>query len=752
MSDRFVGTAATLGGALTLCIALAAAPAPLPPHTERVDFARDVQPILRQHCYECHGPEQQKNGFRLDRRSDAMRGGTIAVIGPGNSDGSRLYHRLIGDKFGRQMPPDGALPPSQVAIIKAWIDQGAEWPDALSGDVPPPPPDAGATELMKALRAGDRARVSRLLASNRAAINRTGPGGATPLMHAVLYADTATVRRLLDEGADPNAADLAGATPLMLAVDDLEKTTLLIERGANVKARSALGRSALMIAAGMPGAAAVVELLLDRGADPNEKTQGLLGPTTPLVQAAYTGDEPTFRLLLARGADPKAHAAATLGLSFRQQCKGCIETMLPQADAEALTATMVTGSPPFGPALATPMLLERGADAKAKDPEGRTLLMLAAASAAPTEDVVKFLIARGADVNARTAAGQTALEYARRHGETPVVRALLDAGARDVPLPPAPANFAPAASPRAAVARSLPVLQKGDAGFMAKAGCVSCHHNTLTAMTVATARSRGIRVDESIARKQVKAIGRYVESWRERALQGVGIPGDAVTVSYILLGLAAEKHPADAATDAMARFLEAQQRPDGHWLPLALRPPIEGSAVTATALSLRALHLYAPIADRNAYNRSIGRGAAWLAKATPHDTEDHAFHLLGLKWAGVSGAAVEAAATRLIALQRADGGWAQIPSLSSDAYATGQALFALAESGVVATTDAAFARGVRFLLETQLADGSWFVRTRAIPLQPHFESGFPHGRDQFISAAATNWAALALSHATRHGS
>jgi glycogen debranching enzyme len=52
---------------------------------------------------------------------------------------------------------------------------------------------------------------------------------------------------------------------------------------------------------------------------------------------------------------------------------------------------------------------------------------------------------------------------------------------------------------------------------------------------------------------------------------------------------------------------------------------------------------------------------------------------------------------------------------------------------------------VQFLLNTQFADGSWFVRTRALPIQPHFESGFPFGRDQFISAAATNWATRALA-------
>jgi hypothetical protein len=52
---------------------------------------------------------------------------------------------------------------------------------------------------------------------------------------------------------------------------------------------------------------------------------------------------------------------------------------------------------------------------------------------------------------------------------------------------------------------------------------------------------------------------------------------------------------------------------------------------------------------------------------------------------------------------------------------------------------------VDFLLKRQLSDGSWFVRTRAIPIQPLFDAGFPHGPDAFISAAGTNWAALALT-------
>jgi hypothetical protein len=106
----------------------------------------------------------------------------------------------------------------------------------------------------------------------------------------------------------------------------------------------------------------------------------------------------------------------------------------------------------------------------------------------------------------------------------------------------------------------------------------------------------------------------------------------------------------------------------------------------------------------------------------------------------------------LLAQQRADGGWSQLPTLSSDAYATGQALVVLAKTGVIQVNHPAYRRGVQYLMKTQFADGSWYVRTRAIPIQPHFDAGFPYGKDQFISAAATNWAVMALSFASGGGS
>ena len=138
-------------------------------------------------------------------------------------------------------------------------------------------------------------------------------------------------------------------------------------------------------------------------------------------------------------------------------------------------------------------------------------------------------------------------------------------------------------------------------------------------------------------------------------------------------------------------------------------------------------------------------------KSQPMTTQERAFHLLGLGWAGVNpnSEIIKTAVRELVREQRSDGGWAQLPSLASDAYATGQALVALKQAGAVETSDPSWKRGIEFLLKTQLEDGSWYVKSRAIPLQPYFESGFPHGRDQWISAAATNWAATALALASQ---
>src|SRR5204863_8645337 len=119
-------------------------------------FGRDVQPIFKANCVGCHGPTQQNSGFRLDRRREAMRGGSLPVILPHSGETSRLILRLQGNSAGMQMPPTGALSPDQTATSKNWIDQGAEWPDELAGETPPLPVDPLADVLIDALRRGDR--------------------------------------------------------------------------------------------------------------------------------------------------------------------------------------------------------------------------------------------------------------------------------------------------------------------------------------------------------------------------------------------------------------------------------------------------------------------------------------------------------------------------------------------------------------------------------------------------------------------
>ena len=224
------------------------------------------------------------------------------------------------------------------------------------------------------------------------------------------------------------------------------------------------------------------------------------------------------------------------------------------------------------------------------------------------------------------------------------------------------------------------------------------------------------------------------------------VPGGvALTVGYGLMALAAEGRALDKTTAAMTHWLLASQMPDGSWLGNGVdRPPMESSTLSHTAIGARGLMLY-PIPARQAQiDRAMARTRDWLASADARNAEDRAMRLLGLAWTKASPSTMKAAMTEIVGQQAASGGWSQLPQLDADAYATGLALFALHEAGLPAT-DEVYRKGVRFLLTTHYPDGSWLVRTRSFPTQPYFESGFPFGRHQWISAAGTAWAARAIA-------
>jgi squalene cyclase len=220
---------------------------------------------------------------------------------------------------------------------------------------------------------------------------------------------------------------------------------------------------------------------------------------------------------------------------------------------------------------------------------------------------------------------------------------------------------------------------------------------------------------------------------------------DQLDAGYWLMALAAAGVAGDITTDAIVHYLTFKQAKDGRWQTTLFRPPANDSDFTATALAVRGLKVFgSPGRDQEITGR-VARAHDWLVSARPRTTEERAFRLFGLKWAGARKQDIDKAVAALRAEQGADGGWSQLRSLPSDAYATGQVLVALRQAGGVSAAEPAYRRGTQFLLKTQLADGSWFVQSRSLPVQPYFESGFPHGRSQFISCAATSWAVTALA-------
>lgn len=715
----------------------------------KVDFVRDVLPVLRQNCVGCHGPTQQMSGLRLDRRSSVFKAGARRVV-PGSLDNSFLYHRLIGNEAGLQMPPTGALPPEQIDLIKMWIEQGADWPDALANEVDLPPLNAKAIAMVEALRQADRTSFMRLVAQDRTLLNARGPEGSTPFMYAVLYTEATLLEQLLNNGADPNVPNDAKATALMWAATDLAKTRVLLAHGAAVNAVSADFRTALIAAAARPGGAPVVKLLLDHGADPNLTTV-----TSPLFDAAIAGDAASMELLLSRGVSTKIFGGPSLGLAARSSCAKCVELLAAtNLDRSAYTAAL--GSLAYlGDVNLVRLALDHGADVNAVDARGRTPLMYAAISDFAPLDAAKLLIARGADVNARSQhkdsgdSGRTALDLATLRGRTPMVDLLIASGATGTPTSARVVPPQPAATIHAAIQRSLPLLQRTDASFIPKAGCVSCHNDSLAAMTSGLARKRGFVFDETMAAQQVKANVAFLEQKRDLLHQGFffgAVQGDPQIVSYMLMGLDAEHYTPDLNTDAVAMFVRARQMPDGRWaFGTDGRPPLCADGdIAATVLSMRGLQLYAPNVDKAAYQDAVRRAGAWLANAQSRTHDDRSWRLLGLAWVGTNKDATQTAMREVLAAQRSDGGWADLASMESTAYATGKALVALQAAGLP-PSDVAYQRGVRFLLATQMQDGSWHVRTRAAGLQPYFENGFPHGVDQWISAAATSWATMALT-------
>jgi hypothetical protein len=295
---------------------------------------------------------------------------------------------------------------------------------------------------------------------------------------------------------------------------------------------------------------------------------------------------------------------------------------------------------------------------------------------------------------------------------------------------------------RSAVAKALPPLVKGADGHVAERTCFACHSQAQPMLAFTLAQSRGVTVPAWDLPKQTDFIAAFLARNRDQYRKGHGQGGQVDTAGYALWSLELAGRRPDATIEAVVEYLLRRDADRDHWRTTSSRPPSEASDFTATYLAVRALKKWATPEQQERVAKRIDAARGWLIETPAKETEDRVFRLLGLHAAGAD---VRAASQVLIDGQLDDGSWSQTDDLDGDAYATGTALFALHEAGSVAAGDEVYQQGVEFLLDTQLADGTWHVRSRSKPFQAYFETGFPHGKDQFISSAATGWAAAALA-------
>jgi hypothetical protein len=263
-------------------------------------------------------------------------------------------------------------------------------------------------------------------------------------------------------------------------------------------------------------------------------------------------------------------------------------------------------------------------------------------------------------------------------------------------------------------------------------------------MTVALARRKGFTVNEEQAKKELGFALATEKPFFEQMRLGSAIGGGADTVGYTLMGMSAAGYQADALTDSHIHYLSIYQYPDGAWRTTSYRPPSEYSPFATTAVVLRAMRLYPLPGRQEEFAKRFALAKQYLLTHKAYSEEEHSMQLNALASAGATPGERAPFVMALKATQNPNGSWSQVPQAPSEAYATGEALYALHVSGAVPAKDPVYQKGVQWLLRNQLADGSWFVPAKTTPGQPHIDTGFPHGASQFSSSGGSNWAAMAL--------
>ncbi len=295
---------------------------------------------------------------------------------------------------------------------------------------------------------------------------------------------------------------------------------------------------------------------------------------------------------------------------------------------------------------------------------------------------------------------------------------------------------------RIAIERGLDLVQEAARRYPEHRDCFSCHHQTLPMLAMVAAREKGFQIDTVLLKEQAQFTHEFYTSRIKSVRNGNGVGGRGMTAGYALWALDLAGQSPDDTTDALVQYLTKTQSETGQWKRQSTRPPLEATDITSTFLAAHYMDRYA---NARKVTESIARAKTWIAAAKPTSQEGRNMQLLAANRFGDAPATVATLRERILSDQQDDGGWSQVDGMASDAYATGQTLYILAETSEKPAVATASERAVAFLLNNREPDGSWHVATRSKPIQKYFDNGDPHGKDQFISTPATAWAVAALA-------
>jgi pimeloyl-ACP methyl ester carboxylesterase len=307
-----------------------------------------------------------------------------------------------------------------------------------------------------------------------------------------------------------------------------------------------------------------------------------------------------------------------------------------------------------------------------------------------------------------------------------------------------------------AVDRAIKYIQAESANWLSTRKCAACHHAGIPLWALGEAERQGYAIDKAFVTSTAESLlGNKDKLLSSRIFPDPSAPPDprpqgrGLNMGLPMLAVAARS--LSSLTEAQNQTLKLiveeiinKQQPDGSWEFFASlrRPPINESQNVDTAWVIMALQDTMSPDSPKSHREALAKGVAWLDGTIRSDIhQDEVLKIILAVRAGAPRESLQTAIDGMLALQRTDGGWSQtVPNLKSDAFATGQTLYALSLAGLTVERPE-IQRAIDFLVATQKPDGSWPMVSRSTPNGAEGSSKLLTP----INCAASSWAVLGLA-------